>query len=53
MSDEEKQELVKRVQELVGSTSIEALTQFIGTQVQREMFASVIREFAKNLSKGG
>ncbi len=53
MRDEDKKELVQKVQGLVGSTSIEALVSFIATQVNREIFASVIHEFSKNLSKGG
>jgi len=54
LSDHEKQELVEKVQALVGSGSIEALTGFIGQQVNRELFATVIREFSKGAgSKGG
>lgn len=33
LTDEEKEKIVQKVQELVGSTSIEALTHFIGAQV--------------------
>lgn len=33
LTDEEKKKIVQKVQELVGSTSIEALTHFIGAQV--------------------
>ena len=51
LTDSEKQELVKKVQELVGSTGIEALTAFIGSQVSRELLINLVREFANN--KGG
>ena len=53
MSDENKERLVARVQELVGSTSLEALTSFIGSQVNRELFASAVREFASRVKSGG
>lgn len=53
MSDEHKRQLVQKVQELVGSTSIEALTRFIGAQVSREMFATLVRDFAQNVKSGG
>ncbi|KAK7485905.1 hypothetical protein BaRGS_00022900 [Batillaria attramentaria] len=49
---EEKKELVAKVQELVGSTSIEALTRFIGTQVQREALLTLIRNVV-NGKQGG
>ena len=51
LTDSEKQELVKKVQELVGSTGLEALTAFIGSQVSRELLINLVREFANN--KGG
>jgi len=53
LSDREKQELVEKIQALVGSSSIEALTTFIGQQVNRELFANLIRDFAKGATKGG
>jgi len=53
LSDQEKEELVKKVQEVVGSTGIEALVAFVGQQVNREVFMSVIREFSKQATKGG
>lgn len=52
MSEEEKKRLVEKVQELVGSTGIEALTHFVGTQVNRELFGKLIHDFAKSASKG-
>ena len=33
LTDEEKEKIVQKVQQLVGSTSIEALTRFVGAQV--------------------
>lgn len=53
MSDENKEQLVKQVQALVGSTGIEALTSFIGQQVNREIFLNLIREFAQKVVSGG
>ncbi|KAH9520369.1 hypothetical protein Btru_060603 [Bulinus truncatus] len=52
-TDDEKAELVKRVQELVGSTSIEALTRFIGIQAQRSSLLNLLRAAASEISKGG
>ena len=52
LSDHEKGELVTKVQEVVGSSSIESLIAFVGSQVNREIFINVIREFTKQ-SKGG
>jgi hypothetical protein len=42
LTDDQKQEIAKKVQELVGSTSLEALTNFIGVQVslQEQTFAT-------------
>lgn len=53
LSDAEKADLVRKVQTLVGSTSLEALTTFIGQQVNREMFVNLIREFANSANKSG
>jgi len=53
MNDEDKKRLVARIQELVGSSSLEALTSFIASQVNRELFASVVREFASQVKSGG
>ena len=53
MSDEDKERLVARVQELVGSSSLEALTSFIASQVNRELFATAVREFASRVKSGG
>jgi len=53
MSDEDKKRLVERVQELVGSSSLEALTSFIASQVNRELFAATVREFAAHVKRGG
>ena len=52
MSDLEKRRMVEKVQELVGSTGIEALVGFVGQQVNRELFAKLIQDFAKSGSKG-
>ena len=51
LSDDEKKELVRRVQELVGSTGLEALTAFIGSQVSRELLLNLVKDFANQ--KGG
>ena len=53
MSDEDKKLLVARIQELVGSSSLEALTSFIASQVNRELFAAAVREFASRVKSGG
>lgn len=53
LSDDEKAELVKRVQELVGSSGIEALTRFIGTQAQRSSLINLLQSAAKEMTKGG
>ena len=45
-------ESIFSVQELVGSTGIEALVNFIGMQVNRELFAKLIQEFVKTQTKG-
>ncbi|XP_045215733.2 protein C19orf12 homolog [Mercenaria mercenaria] len=51
LSDSDKQRLVEKVQELVGSSSLEALTAFIGSKVQRELLLNCIRSVLQN--KGG
>ncbi|XP_005102240.1 uncharacterized protein LOC101859797 isoform X2 [Aplysia californica] len=53
LTEEDKEELVKRVQELVGSSSIEALTRYIGTQAQRSALLNLLRSAATDLGKGG
>ena len=53
MSEAEKQELAKKVQELVGSSSIEALTRYIGGQAQRSALLELLRSAAKECTKGG
>jgi hypothetical protein len=53
MDDEQKRQLVAKVQELVGSTGIEALTQFVASQVNRELFATLIRDFVSQQKSGG
>ncbi|XP_076469717.1 uncharacterized protein LOC143300045 [Babylonia areolata] len=53
LTDEEKEKIVHKVQELVGSTSIEALTHFIGAQVQREALLNLLRSFADGVKLGG
>ena len=52
LTDAEKRELVERVQELVGTTGLEALTTFIGMQINREILLNLVKTFAEN-SKGG
>lgn len=52
LTDEEKENLVNKVKELVGSSSIEALVSFVGQQVNREVFVNLVRQFTEN-SKGG
>lgn len=52
LSDSEKEKLVQKVQELVGSTGIEALTRFIGSQAQREVLLHLMRNFAKDPQGG-
>ena len=51
LEPKDQEELVRRVKEMVGSSTIEALTAFIATQVNREVFVHLIREFTKE--KGG
>ena len=53
LTDEEKENLVNKVQELVGSSSLEAMLSFVGQQVNRELFVHLIREFTQKTSKGG
>lgn len=52
LTEEDKQNLVNKVQELVGSSSLEALTSFIGSQVQRELLLNCIRTFLNNKTGG-
>ncbi|BFZ02172.1 hypothetical protein BsWGS_05211 [Bradybaena similaris] len=53
LSDEDKAELVRRVQELVGAASIEAFTRFIGVQAQRSALLDMLRSAAAEFAKGG
>ncbi|KAK2164984.1 hypothetical protein NP493_1389g00006 [Ridgeia piscesae] len=53
MSDSDKKRLVKGVQELVGSSSLEALTAFLGQQVNRELFMHFVKEFSSQVNAGG
>jgi len=53
LTPEEQQNLVNKVQELVGSTGIEALTRFIGSQAQRSCLIDLLRSAASELTKGG
>ena len=53
MSDADKERMVSGVQELVGSSSLEALAVFLGQQVKREMFMHFVKEFASQLKSGG
>ncbi|KAL4227947.1 hypothetical protein ACF0H5_013386 [Mactra antiquata] len=52
LTDAEKKILVEKVQELVGSSTVEALTSFIGSQVQRELLINCIRQVLKNKDGG-
>ncbi|KAK6185847.1 hypothetical protein SNE40_007993 [Patella caerulea] len=52
LNDEDKAKLVKKIQELVGSTGIEALTRFIASQAQREILVNFLRKAAEDF-KGG
>ncbi|KAJ8304494.1 hypothetical protein KUTeg_018077 [Tegillarca granosa] len=52
MSEKDKKRLVEEVQKLVGANGIEALTKFIGGQVQREMLLNLIQKFVNDV-KGG
>jgi|ERR1711971_293384 len=53
MSEAEKQELVSKVQELVGCSSTEALTRYIGSQAQRSALLELLRSAAAECTKGG
>ncbi|KAI0212207.1 hypothetical protein LSAT2_002884 [Lamellibrachia satsuma] len=53
MSDKDKQRLVKGVQQLVGSSTLEALTAFLGQQVNREIFMHFVKEFSSQVKSGG
>jgi hypothetical protein len=53
LSTSDKEELVRKVQELVGTTGIEGLTRFIGSQVQREMLLGLLREVMTGSKAGG
>ena len=53
MSDKDKQLLVKGVQQLVGSSTLEALTAFLGQQVNREIFMHFVKEFSSQVNSGG
>ncbi|KAL3866371.1 hypothetical protein ACJMK2_043674 [Sinanodonta woodiana] len=51
LSDSEREELVRRVQELVGSKTVEALSTFIGGgPTERENFINLIREFISGVN---
>ena len=52
LSDLEKKRLVEKVQELVGSSSIEGLTTFIASQIKRDLFVKLIQDFVKDKAKG-
>ncbi|KAK3089427.1 hypothetical protein FSP39_003524 [Pinctada imbricata] len=52
LNDSEKEELVKKVQELVGSSGMEALVHFVAGQAQRELLLNMIQGFV-NDRKGG
>ena len=54
LTDVEKQNLVNKVQELVGSSSVEALTRFIAAQAQRSALIDLLRSAVSELNnKGG
>ncbi|BFZ02171.1 hypothetical protein BsWGS_05210 [Bradybaena similaris] len=52
LSDEDKAEVVRRVQKLVGADSIEALTIFIRGQAQRCVLLDILRSAAAKFAKG-
>ncbi|XP_069137841.1 protein C19orf12 homolog [Argopecten irradians] len=52
LSDSEKEQIVKKVQELVGSVGIEELVRFVGSQVQRDALLHLLRGCLSDL-KGG
>ena len=52
LTDEEKRRIVLKVQEVVGSTGIEALTRFVGFQAQREILLSVLQKATKEMRGG-
>lgn len=52
LSDADKKRLVEKVQELVGSSALEALTAFIGSQVQRELLINCIQSVLQNKDGG-
>ena len=53
LSEEDKKEIARKVQELVGGTSIEALTRYIGSQAQRSALLNLLRSAVGEMSKGG
>ncbi|GFR80794.1 hypothetical protein ElyMa_004053700 [Elysia marginata] len=53
LSEEDKKEIAAKVQELVGGTSIEALTRYIGSQAQRSALINLLRSAVGEMSKGG
>jgi hypothetical protein len=48
LTDDQKQEIAKKVQELVGSASLEALTNFIGVQVRKPAGANICHKVVKD-----
>jgi len=53
LSDADKKRLVARIQERVGSPSKKALTTFMESQANREVFELAVREFADEVKSGG
>ena len=53
LPDAEKHELVMEVQELVGSSSVEALTSFVGGQGQAQALLALLKSVTSGKSRGG
>ncbi|RUS79583.1 hypothetical protein EGW08_012654 [Elysia chlorotica] len=53
LTEEDKQEISRKVQELVGGSSIEALTRYIGSQAQRSALLNLLRSAVSEMAKGG
>ena len=45
LNAERRQQLVTSVQELVGSSSTESLTEYIANQAKRELFVNLVNQF--------
>ncbi|XP_041368776.1 protein C19orf12 homolog [Gigantopelta aegis] len=52
LTDDEKRRIVDKVQDVVGSTGIEALTRFVGFQAQREILINILQKATKEMRGG-